>query len=153
MDTGRVLIPEDIKLPRFPPTLLTYVQEALARILDPIYDSRDLVFQRQRPLALGAEVKGDEALDREVRAVFICLLATLLGEYQNFVTVLRFNPSPAFHFNQVCEIYSGASDKGPSGKRTASLERTVRNVPKLSFPIAIIHSSQCVFYSEFLCTM
>ncbi len=30
-------------------------------------------------------------------------------------------------------------DKGPSEKRTACLERTVLNVPKLSFPIAIIH--------------
>ncbi len=34
--------------------------------------------------------------------------------------------------------YSGTSVKGPSEKRTASLERTVYIVPKLSFPIEII---------------
>ncbi len=39
--------------------------------------------------------------------------------------------------------YSGNSDKGPSEKRTASLERTVHNVPKLSFPIAIIERAHC----------
>ncbi len=33
--------------------------------------------------------------------------------------------------------YSGTSDKGSSEKRIPSLERTVRNVPILSFPIAI----------------
>ncbi len=30
--------------------------------------------------------------------------------------------------------YSGTSNKGPSKKRTVSLERTVHNVPKISFP-------------------
>ncbi len=40
--------------------------------------------------------------------------------------------STVFHYD------SGASDKGPFEKRTASLERIVPNVPKL-FPIAIIH--------------
>ena len=107
LDSGRVFIPEDIKLPHIPPNINTHVQEALSRILDPLYDSRDLVFQQAstRHLSLGEGQKGDEALDREVRAVFISLMATLLGDYQNFVTVLRFNPTPAFHFHLVCNTY------------------------------------------------
>ncbi len=32
-------------------------------------------------------------------------------------------------YSRVCETYSETSDKGPSEKRTASLERTVHNVP------------------------
>ncbi len=43
------------------------------------------------------------------------------------------------YIRQLDVVYSETSDKGPSEKRTASVERTVRNVPKLSFPIAVMH--------------
>ena len=39
--------------------------------------------------------------DKEVRAVFLCLLVSLLGDYEQFVTVLRFHPQPSFAFNKV----------------------------------------------------
>jgi len=45
----------------------------------------------------------EEFLDKEVRAVFLSLMTVLLGDFQKFITVLRFNPSPGFYFNMVSE--------------------------------------------------
>ena len=101
LDSGYISIPDGTNLPHLPPDVKTHVQEALARVLDPCYEGHDLAFQKSVS-PCGREVKSDDILDKEVRAIFLCLMAILLGDYQNFVTVLRFNPSPAFHFNLVC---------------------------------------------------
>ena len=42
-------------------------------------------------------------MDKEVRAVFLCLFTYLLGDYQNYVTVIRFKP-PSFYFNTVSAL-------------------------------------------------
>ncbi len=36
-------------------------------------------------------------------------------------------------YSRVCGTYSGTSDKGPSEKRTASLERTAHNAQNYTF--------------------
>ncbi len=46
--------------------------------------------------------------------------------------------SDVFFHDRPHICYSGTSDKGPSEKSTVSLQRTVHNIPKRSFPIAII---------------
>ena len=66
-------------------------------------DCRDYVFPRATPSPNSAEsVEGrsEEMMDKEVRAVFLCLFTYLLGDYQNYVTVIRFKP-PSFYFNTV----------------------------------------------------
>ena len=42
--------------------------------------------------------------DKEVRTIFLCFLVTLLGNCQQFVTVLRFHPTPSFAFNKVSYV-------------------------------------------------
>ena len=65
-------------------------------------DSRDYVFPRAASSSLEAlqEGRSEELMDKEVRAVFLCLFTYLLGDYQNYVTVIRFKP-PSFYFNKV----------------------------------------------------
>ena len=41
-------------------------------------------------------------MDKEVRAVFLCLFMYLLGDYKNYITVIRFK-LPSFYFNKVSE--------------------------------------------------
>lgn len=102
LDEGRLAFPDTITIPHFPTEVVAHVQDALARVLDDNYDGRDFVFQKPLPLQpLGVKGRSEEELDREVRAIFICLLAILLGDYQNYVTVLRFQPTPSFYFNLV----------------------------------------------------
>ena len=102
LDSGCVEIPDTLKLPYLPLDVTPYVQESLARVLDANYDDRDKVFQRPLPLPLGTRKKSEELLDKEVRGIFMCLMASLLGDYQKFVSVLRFQPNPIFYFNVVC---------------------------------------------------
>lgn len=97
LDSGKMVISESVLLPQLPPEILDFVQPALARILDPLIGYRDHVFTQ---LEFSRE-KSDEVLDREVRSVFLCLFVLLLGDYQQYVTVIRFRPSPAFFFNKV----------------------------------------------------
>ena len=92
-----MVVPDTILLPQLSTDILELVQSALARILDPLIGYRDLVFT-QSEFNRG---KSDDILDREVRAVFLCLFVLLLGDYQHYVTVIRFSPSPAFFFNKV----------------------------------------------------
>ena len=67
-------------------------------------DSRDYVFPRASSSSSEAlqEGRSEELMDKEVRAVFLCLFTYLLGDYQNYVTVIRFKP-PSFYFNKVSE--------------------------------------------------
>lgn len=104
LDHGRVFIPDDIKLPFFPCDIISHVQDALAKILEPDFPSRDFVFRDRTSLVLNemdTRMNRDEFLDKEVRAVFLGLMTVLLGNYQKFVTVLRFKPEPGFYFNMV----------------------------------------------------
>ena len=48
------------------------------------------------------EGRSEELMDKEVRAVFLCLFMYLLGDYKNYVTVIRFK-LPSFYFNKVSE--------------------------------------------------
>lgn len=66
-------------------------------------DSRDYVFLRASASSSSEalqEGRSEELMDKEVRAVFLCLFTYLLGDYQNYVTVIRFKP-PSFYFNKV----------------------------------------------------
>ena len=67
-------------------------------------DSRDYVFPRATPSPSSESLEGrsEEMMDKEVRAVFLCLFTYLLGDYQNYVTVIRFKP-PSFYFNTVSQ--------------------------------------------------
>ena len=98
MDTGHFEFPETVKLPSFPSNIITHVQRALSCVLEPTFDTRDDIFQATHPIPGSSS---DEFCDRETRAIFVCLMAVLVGEYQKFVTVLRFQPAPAFFFNLV----------------------------------------------------
>ena len=68
-------------------------------------DSRDYVFPRASSSSSEAlqEGRSEELMDKEVRAVFLCLFTYLLGDYQNYVTVIRFKP-PSFYFNKVSDV-------------------------------------------------
>lgn len=39
--------------------------------------------------------------DKEVRAVFLNLIALLVGDFQEYATVLRYLPQPAFYVDRV----------------------------------------------------
>ena len=68
-------------------------------------DSRDYVFPRATPSQSSERADGrpEELMDKEVRAVFLCLFTYLLGDYQNYITVIRFKP-PSFYFNNVSGV-------------------------------------------------
>ena len=104
LDQGRVSIPDTITLPFFPDSIISYVQDALADILEPNFDKRDHAFHT-RASSYNEEWQGkgskEEFLDKKVRAVFLSLMTILLGDYQKFVTVLHFTPTPGFYFNMV----------------------------------------------------
>ncbi len=51
------------------------------------------------------------------------------------ISICSYNRAHLF-WRSIPDSQTGTSDKGLPKKRTASLKRTVRNVPKLSFPIA-----------------
>ena len=101
LDSGSVQIPETLQLPYLPIDVIPHVQQALSRVLDETFDDRDCVFRKSLPLPLGVSGRSEELLDKEVRAIFLCLMATLLGDYQKFISVLRFQPNPTFYFNMV----------------------------------------------------
>ena len=45
--------------------------------------------------------------DKEVRAVFLNLIALLVGDFQEYATVLRYLPQPAFYVDRVrCMQYT-----------------------------------------------
>ena len=47
--------------------------------------------------------------------MFLCLLVSFLGDYQQFVTVLRFHPRPSFAFNKVHPFFSLSPFLGGGG--------------------------------------
>ena len=107
LDYGRVHIPDTLFVPTLPPEVLDHVQWALTRIIQPHIATRDYVFRTIPASEREADNqshlgRSDEMRDREVRAVFLCLLMTLVGDYQHYVTVIRFFPLPQFYFNKVC---------------------------------------------------
>ena len=112
VDQGRVNIPDTITLPFFPGNIYSHVQDALVDILEPNFASRDHAFRN--PSSDG-EYRGkvflEEFLDKKVRAVFLSLMTFLLGDFQKYVTVLRFNPTPGFYFNMVRLIRTGGKRK------------------------------------------
>ena len=98
------MVPDNINLPFFPVDIISHLHDALTNILEPDFHNRDLVFLENASLTLSGldhHVTSDEFHDKEVRAVFLGLMTILLGDYQKFVTVLRFNPVPGFYFNMV----------------------------------------------------
>ena len=60
------------------------------------------MFPRAAPSPNSPDLEGrsEELMDKEVRAVFLCLFTYLMGDYQNYITVIRFKP-PSFYFNTV----------------------------------------------------
>lgn len=101
LDYGRVYIPDTIFVPIIPHEINKYVQSALTRIIHPHIASQDHVFDK---LTEGErDNRSNELRDREVRAVFLCLFMVLIGDYQHYITVIRFFPVPQFYFNKVCK--------------------------------------------------
>ena len=101
LDHGHVQVPTSMTLPSLPRELLSQVQWALTRILHPHNPTKDYVFRGVPEHEGQIGCKSDEMKDCEVRAVFLCLFMVLLGDYQHYVTVIRFFPMPQFYFNMV----------------------------------------------------
>jgi myotubularin-related protein 5/13 len=143
LDDGRLITPASVSIPRLPPATLEPVHRALARVLNPRIDFRDHLFgTRTQPL----KVKSLELQDKEVRAVFLCLLVSLLGDYQQFVTVLRFHPLPSFTFNKEGYLHSHSSEDSHS-----LLHKIVDGIPFMDF----IHSRsvpyrKCDYFDELI---
>ncbi len=103
LDHGHVRVPISVLLPALPRELLEQVQWALMRVLHPHNPIRDYVFQGVPEHEGQIGSKSNEMKDCEIRAVFLCLFMVLLGDYQHYVTVIRFFPLPQFYFNTVSE--------------------------------------------------
>ncbi len=101
LDHGHVHIPSSVAIPSLPRELLEQVQWALTNILHPFNLVRDYVFRDVPEHEGQIGSKSNEMKDCEVRAVFLCLFMVLLGDYQHYVTVIRFFPLPQFYFNTV----------------------------------------------------
>ncbi|XP_064399586.1 myotubularin-related protein 5-like isoform X3 [Halichondria panicea] len=99
LDHGHVQVPSSMTLPSLPRELLSQIQWALTRVLHPHNPIKDYVFRGVPEHEGQIGCKSDEMKDCEVRAVFLCLFMVLLGDYQHYVTVIRFFPMPQFYFN------------------------------------------------------
>lgn len=109
LDDGHVILPEGMSLSPFPTELFGPLRGALARILDPGVEVQDRVFQSSPGAAKSLELQ-----DKEVRAVFLCLFVSLLGDFQHYTTVIRVHPQPSFWFNKDAYLAKHGSENAGS---------------------------------------
>jgi len=84
-------------VPRFPETLWNQVFELLTMVLHPELTSSDFAFP---PLAVKTHSLASQ-LDKEIRAIFMKMLAQLFQGYRSCLVIIRIHSSPVITFHRV----------------------------------------------------
>ncbi|XP_031559820.1 myotubularin-related protein 13-like [Actinia tenebrosa] len=95
IDGGHVHIPDSVHLATLPEPFLGRTRRELNLVMNPQLVNADYVFQTPvspSPLLLQ---------DKEIRAIFIRLLARTLTGYRSCLTLIRIHPKPVITFNKV----------------------------------------------------
>ncbi|KAL7061824.1 hypothetical protein AAHC03_0763 [Spirometra sp. Aus1] len=97
LDVGSVICPESVSVPPIPQPFLTEAIQSLYQILSPDLLTSDHVYPPRLP--------PDQPLspvhaDKQIRAVFLRLFASLFAGYRSCLTITRIHPQPVIHFNQ-----------------------------------------------------
>lgn len=107
IDGGSITVPESLVPPlaTLPPAVWDATQHALTLVLQPHLGTADLAFSSAGPngSALQTTPNGGKApamLDKEIRAVFMRMLAQLLQGYRSCLTLIRIHPKPVITFHK-----------------------------------------------------
>ena len=86
-------------VPRFPDSLWNQVFELLTMVLHPELTSSDFAFP---PLAVKPSISAQ--LDKEIRAIFMKMLAQLFQGYRSCLVIIRIHPNPVITFHRVSQL-------------------------------------------------
>ncbi|XP_020625172.1 myotubularin-related protein 13-like isoform X2 [Orbicella faveolata] len=121
IDGGHLSIPDSINLPYLPEPFLSRARHELTLVLHPQLVTADHAFQSPTSPSLPV------LQDKELRAVFIRLLAQLLSGYRSCLRLIRIHPKPVITFNKV----SFLEFRGMVGD--AFLSKVLESISFLSF--------------------
>ncbi|TGZ55039.1 hypothetical protein CRM22_010521 [Opisthorchis felineus] len=96
LDGGSVTCPENIPVPQLPEPYFEQVVESLFQILSPELLTADHVYP-PKPTAPSADLIHQ---DKQLRAVFLRLFASLFSGYRSCLNITRIHPQPVIHFDQ-----------------------------------------------------
>lgn len=104
IDGGSIMVPESLVPPlsTLPPAVWDATQHALTLVLQPHLSTADLAFSANGPNGSLPANNGKPAamLDKEIRAVFMRMLAQLLQGYRSCLTLIRIHPRPVITFHK-----------------------------------------------------
>ncbi|XP_068760421.1 myotubularin-related protein 13-like [Montipora capricornis] len=95
IDGGHIFIPDTINLASLPEPFLGRTRHELTLVLHPQLVTADCAFQTSTSPSLPV------LQDKELRAVFIRLLAQMFSGYRSCLTLIRIHPKPVITFNKV----------------------------------------------------
>ncbi|VDP70419.1 unnamed protein product [Echinostoma caproni] len=96
LDGGSVACPENLPVPQLPEPYFNEVVESLFQILSPELLTADHVYP-PKPQNPSRDLV---VQDKQLRAVFIRLFASLFAGYRSCLSITRIHPQPVIHFNQ-----------------------------------------------------
>uniref|UniRef100_A0A183SJX9 UDENN domain-containing protein n=1 Tax=Schistocephalus solidus TaxID=70667 RepID=A0A183SJX9_SCHSO len=97
LDVGSVICPEGMSVPPIPQPFLTEAIQSLYQILSPDLLTSDHVYPARTPPDQPYSLVHT---DKQIRAVFLRLFASLFAGYRSCLTITRIHPQPVIHFNQ-----------------------------------------------------
>lgn len=96
LDGGAITVPEGVSIPNLPDSLHNTIQEQLSLVLHPELASADFAFP---PLVVKSS--SQIQLDKEIRAIFMRMLAQLFQGYRSCLIIIRIHPKPFITFHKV----------------------------------------------------
>jgi myotubularin-related protein 5/13 len=96
LDGGSILVPEGVSIPMLPESLWHTVQDQLSMVLHPELTSADFAFP---PLVVKSS--SPIQLDKEIRAIFMRMLAQMFQGYRTCLVMIRIHPKPFITFHKV----------------------------------------------------
>ncbi|KAJ7390984.1 ARS-binding factor 1 [Desmophyllum pertusum] len=121
IDGGHLIIPDSINLPCLTEPFLSRTRHELTLVLHPELVTADCAFQPPTSPSLPV------LQDKELRAVFIRLVAQMFTGYRSCLTLIRIHPKPVITFNKV----SFLEYRGMVGD--AFLSKVLESISFLSF--------------------
>ncbi|CAL8101323.1 unnamed protein product [Calicophoron daubneyi] len=96
LDGGSVACPENISVPQLPEPYFKEVVDSLFHVLTPELFTSDQVYP-PKPEIISPDLLFQ---DKQLRAIFIRLFASLFSGYRSCLNITRIHPQPVIHFNQ-----------------------------------------------------
>ncbi|KAF8561412.1 hypothetical protein P879_03099 [Paragonimus westermani] len=96
LDGGSVACPDNIPVPQLPEPYFQEVVDSLFQILNPELFTSDYMYP-PKPQSVLPDLR---LQDKQLRAVFIRLFASLFSGYRSCLSITRIHPQPVLHFNQ-----------------------------------------------------